>query len=185
MTILDFALAVAIGTIPALAGVRYGQRLTAEADRAARVSEREDQVASSLDEMLATLRLPTFPGGKADTEAMFAAHQHWQSAWRRSGVLTDLEVVDRVEAVGQVLLAGWLDAGRDESPDTWVIQCAIRNARQGLAAFRREEELPPATFPTTADLGSLSLVTATGQDNSKLHAWLTEHFNAAPNGPGL
>jgi hypothetical protein len=176
---VEILVGAAVSLTSAFGGATYGRRLSDQSRKTERVREREDLVAELLDEMLATLTIPVLPGAPDEKGTMWAAHQHWQEAWRRSGVLVDAEVSDRVAVVGQVLMSAYLATTGGESPDAWIINQAITNARRGLANFRREEDLPPPTFPSSDLLNELTKIGPEGTDYSRVHAWITEHFHDA------
>lgn len=76
-------------------------------------------------------------------------------------------------------MSGYHDASGGADPETWIIDAAVRNARQGLAKFVREEDLPPPTFPSTVEMNNLITLSSGGNDYSQLHEWITAHWNDA------
>jgi hypothetical protein len=147
--------------------------------REERVRQRQDEAAQVMDNALleASDKVPPVHGtdGFADAAAAFwEVESEWRRGWVRSTLIEDREMNDRYAAVGLMahICAQALNDGQPVMP--LPINRAISNARRALAAFRREADLPPATFPSRDELRTLTQGQG-AQRFDKLTDWLLAH----------
>lgn len=149
-----------------------------QADRAR--FERELLIVKSLDEALVEIELHTLNRGVPEGESpVGAAQAAWERAWfRMSPFLINLDLKGRYEAVGRILseLVMYDGDARPGRRKTLVLRATL-SARQGIAFFGREEQLPPRCFPLPDEL--TRLLEEGDPDpllpGAPLHEWLTDN----------
>jgi hypothetical protein len=165
---------------------RDEERALAREDR---VREREVSVAHDLDAALRELgpMMPAFDDEQA-AGAYWQAHIRWQTAFATTGILRDPDLADRYEAVGHMLFCTWATAASKRGdPEPHLVELAAMSARQSIAAFLREEPLPPPTFPPASVLREegLARMSARGIEVEKLYDWLSARDEHSPPSAGL
>jgi len=120
--------------------------------------ERELSITRALDSALVETERRILNRGVPEGEERWeAAHGEWEEAWVRvSPLLANAELKDRYETAGQMLTELVLYDGKARRGRQ--IQVALRatlNARQGIAYFGREEDLPSPCFPNSDELTRL------------------------------
>lgn len=142
--------------------------------------ERELSIVRSLDEALVETELRIMNKGVPEGgDRWEPAHGEWEQAWVRvSPFLANAELKDRYQAVGTILTDLVMYDGKARmAHQRNVALRATLNARQGIAYFGREEDLPSPCFPSPEDLTRLL---GEGDPDpllpdAPLRKWLKEH----------
>lgn len=163
---------LAMAPLSTLFGVYLGARLSKQqardlaqdqrewSDQQA-VRDRQDQVVAEFDERLMEALADVPMGVVTGRDAADAISTGWQAlrhAWRRTTILDDRELEDRIAALDMALFIAGQDArsGGDEEINFWALTVALRDLRKALAAFQRHASLPEPEFPTAKQLVSLA-----------------------------
>ena len=116
------------------------------------VREREDAAAAALAEAIFDLMKETpqvqMPRREA-LQPLQRAHARLQEAWRRSSVLNDPEIYERMRALDVTMLIARQHAGAPrgaEQTNFWPLRAASDDVERALVAFRRREEPPAREF---------------------------------------
>jgi hypothetical protein len=158
-----------IGVARSLGGVVLGWWLTRRTSRDERewrerqtVRERQEAAAAALDCALVDIQDKTprtvMPCIKA-RDPIVEAQRRVREAWTRAVVISDPEIVRRMNALDMALFIAVGDVVRskaDASVNFWPVAIMFMDARQALAAFQRREAPPPAELPDARELVKLS-----------------------------
>jgi hypothetical protein len=151
----DLPVALVVALVGAVAGWLLNKG-TAKEEREhqqrLRVREIEVEAARAMYDALERigLRLPAV-GEPDSAEPYWDALEEWERGWGWSSMLTDDDLLDRYWAVRTMLWMAhrFAPASHQCRPG---LRRAVVDAQRALTAFRREEPLPPRTFPTTMEL---------------------------------
>lgn len=160
---------------------RLTRRDEQERARRERVMARQDEAAAVMDQALldaATLVPHDWGDPDATATALSNVHSEWQRGWVRSTLIDDPELNDRYAVVGMITFHFMNAHRRGTQVNLFPLSRAIANARISLAAYRREQPLPPASFPGRAELGALTSQAESQGGYTLLSTWLSEHPEA-------
>jgi hypothetical protein len=146
--------------------------------RAERIIQRQDETAAIMDAALvdAARRVPhVFSDATETAVELNDVHAEWQRGWVRSTLINDAELTDRYAVVGSMCFNLVQDLHLGSGVQIIFLTRAITNARRSLAAFRREEELPAATFPGRDLLRELLGHPLHAGRYERLADWISEH----------
>lgn len=173
MTVGTTGIGAAIGASLSEYGARRARSEEREQQRLARVHQRQDEAVAVLDEALLKIDslLPILVAGEEASDLYWRARMIWQEAAVRANIV-DEGVLDRYASIGALLLWSSDDVARQRGLRRTYVGRALRSARAGIAAFRREEPLPSPTFPPGRDLSGLIQLGPQTDDYSALDSWL-------------